>query len=128
MKTAWLALLMPLTLTACGGGPDHIIKDLPSPGGDYHVEVRKCPQAGSLTWSEMTQVSVLKAADSERCHSSLNSLAQFHSVSPDEDLQLEWLRNSQLRAWHPSFNPEFGPMSANYAPGMPITLIYRPAN
>ncbi|MBV7366078.1 hypothetical protein, partial [Streptococcus vulneris] len=49
-KCVPLALLSAVLLTACG--PNKIVADLPSPDGKYHVEVRLCPQPGSLTWTE----------------------------------------------------------------------------
>lgn len=113
-----------ILLTACG--PNKIVLDLPSPGGKYHVEVRKCPQAGALTWTEKTQVSVLEPGVSEACQSAVKSLAQFDAPTPEDQLQLEWLSDTELRAWHPSFNPEYGPQSASSKPGSPIKLIYAP--
>ncbi|MCC4281469.1 hypothetical protein LL325_27065, partial [Pseudomonas aeruginosa] len=35
-------LILSVLLAACG--PDKLISDLPSPNGQYHVEVRKCPE------------------------------------------------------------------------------------
>ncbi|HBN7845303.1 TPA: hypothetical protein L3618_005715, partial [Pseudomonas aeruginosa] len=43
-------LILSVLLAACG--PDKLISDLPSPNGQYHVEVRKCPEKGSITWGE----------------------------------------------------------------------------
>lgn len=118
------ALGASVLLTACG--PNKIIVDLPSPGGQYHVEVRQCSQAGALTRSEKTQVSVLAAGVSEECQSAVKALAQFDSPTPADQLQLEWLSDAELRAWHPSFNPQYGPQSASYKPGAPIKLIFAP--
>ncbi|RBL84796.1 hypothetical protein DDE05_21560 [Streptomyces cavourensis] len=123
-KSLPLLLGVSVLLTACG--PNKIIVDLPSPDGKYHVEVRKCPQAGSLTWTEKTQVSILDRGVSEACQSAVKSLAQFDAPTPEDQLQLEWLSDTELRAWHPSFNPEYGPQSANFKPGTPIKLVYAP--
>ncbi len=126
-----LTLLAPstalLTALLTGCGPNKIIVDLPSPQGQYHVEVRKCPQPGAMTWTEKTQVSVLKSGTSENCQSAVNALAQFGSFSPDDQLQLEWISDVELRAWHPSFDPKFGPASASYKPDNPVKIIFAPA-
>lgn len=116
-----------LTALLAGCGPNKIIVDLSSPQGQYHVEVRKCPQPGSMTWTEQTQVSVLKAGTSENCQSAVNALAQFNSYSPDDQLQLEWLSDTELRAWHPGFDPKFGPASASYKADNPVKIIFAPA-
>ncbi|MFF7397551.1 hypothetical protein ACFZAI_13945 [Achromobacter sp. NPDC008082] len=123
-NTAFLALLAAL-LTGCG--PNKIIVDLPSPQGQYHVEVRKCPQPGSMSSAEQTQVSILKSGISENCQSAVNALAQFQSYSPDEQLQLEWLSEAELRAWHPGFDPKSGPASASYKADNPVKVIFAPA-
>jgi len=109
MKRSIEALfLIPVVLAGCG--PDEVISDLQSPNGSYHVEVRKCPQKGApLERSEMTQVSVLEAGKSERCNSAVNALVQFDSYAEDGQLQLEWISNTELRAWHPHFNADYGP-------------------
>lgn len=123
-NTAFLALSAAL-LTGCG--PNKIIVDLPSPQGQYHVEVRKCPQPGSMSSAEQTQVSILKSGISENCQSAVNALAQFQSYSPDEQLQLEWLSEAELRAWHPGFDPKSGPASASYKANNPVKVIFAPA-
>jgi len=123
-NTALLALSAAL-LTGCG--PNKIIVDLPSPQGQYHVEVRKCPQPGSMSSAEQTQVSILKSGISENCQSAVNALAQFQSYSPDEQLQLEWLSEAELRAWHPGFDPKSGPASASYKADNPVKVIFAPA-
>ncbi len=58
-------LILSVLLAACG--PDKLISDLPSPNGQYHVEVRKCPEKGSITWGEEIQVSLLETGKSEKC-------------------------------------------------------------
>lgn len=123
-NTALLALSAAL-LTGCG--PNKIIVDQPSPQGQYHVEVRKCPQPGSMSSAEQTQVSILKSGISENCQSAVNALAQFQSYSPDEQLQLEWLSEAELRAWHPGFDPKSGPASASYKADNPVKVIFAPA-
>ena len=127
-RIALLALsTAPLIVLLAGCGPNKIIVDLPSPQGQYHVEVRKCPQPGSMTWTEQTQVSVLKSGTSENCQSAVNALAQFKSPWPDDQLQLEWLSDAELRAWHPGFDPKFGPESASYKADNPVKIIFAPA-
>ena len=123
-KCVPLALLSAVLLTACG--PNKIVADLPSPDGKYHVEVRLCPQPGSLTWTEKTQVSVLPKGATEKCQGSLQAVAQFDSYGPQDQLQVEWNSATEVRAWHPQFNPEYGPQSANYKPDNPIKLIFKP--
>lgn len=117
-------LLSCVMLAACS--PNKIIADLPSPSGKYHVEVRKCPQAGAMTRTEQTQVSVLESGTSENCQSAVNALAQFESYAPDDQLQLEWLSDTELRAWHPGFDPKFGPRSASSKHDAPVKLIFTP--
>ncbi len=85
-KSLPLLLGISVLLTACG--PNKIIVDLQSPNGKYHVEVRKCPQSGSLTWTEKAQVSVLESGVSEECQSAVKALAQFDA--PTEPV-LWWL-------------------------------------
>jgi hypothetical protein len=127
-RIALLALaIAPVIALLAGCGPNKIIVDLPSPQGQYHVEVRKCPQSGSMTRTEQTQVSVLKSGTSENCQSAVNALAQFKSLSPDDQLQLEWLSDAELRAWHPGFDPKFGPDSASYKADNPVKIIFAPA-
>jgi hypothetical protein len=57
----------------------------------------------------MTQVSVLEAGKTEPCHSAMNALVQFDGYAADGQLQLEWISDKKLRAWHPNFNADYGP-------------------
>ncbi|MBC9904973.1 hypothetical protein IAG32_12180 [Achromobacter xylosoxidans] len=123
-KSMPLVLLSSILLTACG--PDKIIADLPSPDGKYHVEVRKCPQRGSLTWDEQTQVSVVEAGVSEKCNAFIVALTQFRSYAPDEQLQLEWISDTELRAWHPAFEPKNGAWASTIKQGAPVKVIFAP--
>ena len=79
-------LILSVLLAACG--PDKLISDLPSPNGQYHVEVRKCPEKGSITWGEEIQVSLLETGKSEKCHAVVRSLAQFDLRASADQLQL----------------------------------------
>ena len=54
-------------------------------------------------------------------------MAQFDSYGPQDQLQVEWISATEVRAWHPQFNPEYGPQSANYKPDNPIKLIFAQA-
>ncbi|MGC3182777.1 hypothetical protein ACPTKK_31830, partial [Pseudomonas aeruginosa] len=74
-----------------------------SPIGQYHVEVRKCPVKGSITWGEDIQVSLLETGKSVKCHAVVRSLALFDLRASADHLQLEWLSVTELRACHPSF-------------------------
>lgn len=126
MKKSLLFLLVPTVfLTACG--PDHIIADFPSPDGKYHVEVRKCPQRGSLTRSEKTQVSLLPAGASEPCNAFVAALAQFQSPTPDDQLEIQWVSETEVRAWHPGFETRQAPGAASYHQDSPIKVTYSPA-
>ena len=121
-KSIPLLLLSSVLLAGCG--PDKIIADLPSPSGKYHVEVRKCPQRGSLTWDEQTQVSVLEAGASEKCNAFILALAQFQSYSPDDQLRLEWVSDTELRASHPAFASNAAPVAATSQPNNPVKIIF----
>lgn len=107
-------------------GPNEVVTDIYSPNRQYHVEVRKCPQAGSLVWSEEEQASVLKAGKSSICHSSENTIEQFSVNSPEDQLELEWISDTQLRAWHPEFNPRYGPERFVSGQDDPVKIIFRP--
>lgn len=48
---------------------------------------------------------LLETGKSEKCHSVVQSLAQFDLRASADELQLEWLSDTELRAWHPSFEP-----------------------
>lgn len=115
-----------LLLTAFGGGPDRILVDLPSPDGRHHVEVRECPQGGAFGWSKETQAFVLEAGRTGACRSATNALVQFTVYAPESQLELEWLSNARLRAWHPAFAPSGGPRSAGRMPNSPVEVVFAP--
>lgn len=118
-------LVLSVLLAACG--PDRLISDLPSPNGEYHVEVRKCPEKGSITWGEEIQVSLLETGKSEKCHSVVLSLAQFDlRASSTDELQLEWLSDTELRAWHPSFEPGNQPNGSRLKHDAPVKMVFAP--
>lgn len=73
---------------ADGLRPKKIVLDLPTPGAEYHVEVRKSPQAGDLICTEKAQVSILEPGVSAECQSAVKSLAQFDAPTPEDQLQL----------------------------------------
>ena len=125
IKSSALFALSTALLAGCG--PNKITVDLPSPQGQYHVEVRKCAEPGAMSSTSQTQVSVLKSGVSENCQSAVNALAQFQSYAPDDQLQLEWLSDAELRAWHPGFDPKSGPRSASYKADNPVKVIFAPA-
>lgn len=79
-----------------------------------------------MTWTEQTQVSILESGTSEACQSAVHALAQFGSYAPDDQLQLEWISDTELRAWHPGFDPKFGPRSASFKQNVPVKLIFSP--
>lgn len=120
-----LLIVLCSILTSCG--PNSVISDLPSPTGQYHVEVRKCPQNGApFEWTEKTQVSVLKSGTTENCQSAINALVQFDQYGPDDQLQLEWLADDALRAWHPTFALNNGPATWTATPNTPIKIVFAP--
>lgn len=115
-----------LLLTAFGGGPNRVLVDLPSPDGRHHVEVRECPQGGAFGWSKETQAAVLEAGRAGTCLSSANTLARFTVYAPESQLELEWISNARLRAWHPAFAPSGGPRSASRMPNSPVEVVFAP--
>jgi hypothetical protein len=125
MKSQVTALIF-LSVFAAACGPNKVITNLPSPSGQYHVEIRNCPQNGSLTWTETTQVSVLKSGISEKCQSAINALVQFDGSAPVDQLQIKWMSDTELRAWHPSFNPKYGPSAVTYKHYAPVKVIFSP--
>lgn len=125
MKKNTLGLLfLSVLLAACG--PNKLVSDLPSPSRQYHVEVRQCPQSGAITWSERIQVSILESGLSADCQSAVNALAQFDASVPESQLQLEWVSDTELRAWHPDFNPGYGPAAVTYTHDAPVKVIFSP--
>ncbi|MCV9907545.1 hypothetical protein OIV19_07950 [Brucella sp. HL-2] len=125
---SWITIPIFLSVFAAGCSPNKIIAILPSPSGQYHVEVRKCPQSGSLTRTEKTQVSVLKTGTSEKCQSAINALVQFDGPAPADQLQIKWASNTELTAWHPSFNAKYGPSTATFKHNAPVKVIFLPEN
>ncbi|WP_253206674.1 hypothetical protein [Verticiella alkaliphila] len=121
-----LALSLPLlpVLVACGS--NEIVSSLASPSSQYHVEVRRCQQNGAWFGTQKLQVSVLPQGVSEPCQSAVHALAQFDGFADVDALQLEWLSDTELRAWQPGFDPAYGPSRATYQAGKPVTLTFRP--
>lgn len=113
---------MSVLVTGCG--PNKIIYNLPSPTGQYHVEICECRHNGSLIGERKTQISVLEAGVSEECQSAMNALVQFDGNAPENELQLEWISDTELRAWHPRFNPQYGPASQSYQANAPVKVIF----
>ena len=126
-KTALFLLASSVLLTACG--PDKIVYDLPSPNGKYHAQVRSCPETGSITWGEQLEVSILEVGVGEECHSAVKSLTGFKAGPPGlavEQLQLEWLSDTQFRAWYPGLKPNVEPTGSYTKPNTPVQIIYLP--
>lgn len=117
-----------VALAACKDEVTHA--DTPSPQGDYHVVVQECPQRGSFFWSGDTslQVSVLPAGVSEACNAFMNSLHQFESYAPPEDLELEWTTPTELRAWHPGFSRNSWPNVLRSQATAPVEIRFAPAD
>ncbi|MCV4286919.1 hypothetical protein OH708_03260 [Pseudomonas capsici] len=121
-------ILLSFSLAACG--PNELVSSLPSPDGKHHVEVRRCPESGSITWGEKLQVSVLDAGVSAACQSAVEPWAQFDITTPEPPkldlLQLEWASDTQLRAWYPGFKPVEGPRTWTYKRNTPVKVIFQP--
>lgn len=125
MRRIAALIVFPVMLTGCG--PDQVISDLQSPSGSYHVEVRKCPQKGArLERTEMTQVSVLEAGRTEQCNSMVHALVQFDGYAEDGLLQLEWISDTELRAWHPDFDADYGPFSKSVRDDTLVSVRFAP--
>lgn len=126
-KFALLLLAFSVLLAACG--PDKIVYDLPSPSGKYHAQVRSCPETGSITWGEQLEVNILEAGVSEDCHSDVQSFTGFKARPPGlavEQLQLEWLSDTQFRAWYPGLKPNVEPSGSYTKYNTPVQIIYLP--
>ncbi|MBN6714332.1 hypothetical protein [Pseudomonas capsici] len=127
-KTIPCLILLSFALAACG--PNELVSSLPSPDGKHHVEVRRCPESGSITWGEKLQVSVLDAGVSAACQSAVEPWAQFDITTPEPPkldlLQLEWASDTQLRAWYPGFKPVEGPRTWTYKRNTPVKVIFQP--
>lgn len=114
-----------------------VVRDIPSPNGEYHVEVRQC-RASDAMFGKATkvQVSVLKKGEVEQCRSFKQSLAQFDVYSTNfkgtnNALLLKWISDTELQAWHHSFakreHKDFiGPHTQAYSADKPITFIFSP--
>ncbi len=127
-KTIPCLILLSVALAACG--LNELVSSLPSPDGKHHVEVRRCPESGSITWGEKLQVSVLDAGVSAACQSAVEPWAQFDITTPEPPkldlLQLEWTSDTQLRAWYPGFKPVEGPRTWTYKRNTPVKVIFQP--
>lgn len=53
-------------------------------------------------------------------------MMQFDANESASQLQLEWVSDTELRAWLPGFNPEYGPSIAMYKPNNPIKVVFSP--
>ncbi|MBX8548121.1 hypothetical protein K5D68_00695 [Pseudomonas cichorii] len=126
-KTIPCLLLLSVALAGCG--PNELVSSLPSPDGKHHVEVRRCPESGSMTWGEKLQVSVLDAGVSAACQSAVEAWAQFDIDTPEspkpDQLQLQWASDTELRAWYPGFKPGDGPRSWTYKPNTPVKVSFQ---
>lgn len=119
-----LFIFTSMLMIACTS--NKVLTDLPSLSGKYHVEVRQCQQNGSF-WGTVTfQVSILNKDEIDKCKSSINSLVQFHSFSPIGQLELEWISDEKLRAWHPSFKTHLNWISLGYRKNSPIKVEFIP--
>lgn len=126
-KVALLLLLSSVVLTACG--PDKIVYDIPSPSGKYHAQVRSCSESGSITWGEQLEVNILEAGVSEVCHSQVKSFTGFNASPPGlalDQLQLEWLSDTQFRAWYPGMKPNMAPTGSYKKYNTPVEIIFLP--
>jgi hypothetical protein len=132
--------VLSLFLSACqSSNVNKVVRDLPSPEGHYHVQVLQCRENDVMFGgATQVQVSVLKKGESESCRASLNSINQFSVNTIDfgnqnNALELVWLSENKLRAWHRSFakNPNknfIGPYSSLNRHGSPVNVIFSPAS
>lgn len=107
---------------------DEIIADIASPDRNYHALVQKCPQKGSFSWLGDTNimVSILPSGVFENCNSFVNSWYQFEGYAPYEQLEVEWLSPTELRAWHPAFESASGPTASRSKTSGPIKVTFTP--
>lgn len=63
---------------------------------------------------------------SEKCHSVVQSLAQFDLRASADQLQLEWLSDTELRAWHPSFEPGNQADGSRLKRDAPVKMVFAP--
>ncbi|MDM1763374.1 MULTISPECIES: hypothetical protein [unclassified Acinetobacter] len=116
--------LSAILMTACTH--NKLLLVLPSPDKTYRIEVLQCQQNGSFWGTAKLQIAV-PSEGSSKCQSSVNTYIKFYSEMPLSDLQLEWISDTEILAWHPSFNPKFGPYSATLGgPNDPIKISFKP--
>jgi len=59
------------------------------------------------------------------CHSSVGTIIRFRVPYPEDKLELEWASNTLLKAWHPNFNPTYGPESrSGSGADDPVKVLY----
>lgn len=103
-------VVLPFVLGSCGFNTNKVVTDSYSPDGRYHVEVRECNAAGSLVASDTERwANVMEAGKTGDCQSSVGTIIQFKVPYPEDKLELEWASNTLLKAWHPNFDPTYGP-------------------
>lgn len=69
---------------------------------------------------------LLETGKSEKCHSVVQSLAQFDLRASADELQLEWLSDTELRAWHPSFEPGNQADGSRLKHDAPVKMVFAP--
>lgn len=69
---------------------------------------------------------LLETGKSEKCHSVVQSLAQFDLRASADELQLEWLSDTELRAWHPSFEPGNQADGSRLKRDAPVKMVFAP--
>ncbi|WP_407315364.1 hypothetical protein [Pseudomonas sp. nanlin1] len=126
-KATVILLASSVLLAACG--PDKIVYDVPSPNGKYHAQVRSCPENGSITWGEQLEINILATGVGEDCHSAVKSFTGFTVRAPGltvQQLQLEWLSDTQFRAWYPGLKPNVAPSGSYIKYDTPVQILYLP--
>ncbi|MDM1758080.1 MULTISPECIES: hypothetical protein [unclassified Acinetobacter] len=117
-------VLSAILMTACTH--NKLLLELPSPNKTYRIEVLQCQENGSFWGTEKLQIAVPSKGTS-KCQSAVDTYIVFSSGMPLSDLQLEWISDTEIRAWHPSFNPKFGPYAATLGgPNDPIKISFKP--
>ncbi|AOA57909.1 hypothetical protein [Acinetobacter larvae] len=116
-----------VVLSAChSNSVNRLVYNLESPQGAYHVEVRQCRENDAMFGpATKLQVSLLRTGESENCRATIKALSQFNVNQIDQQLQLQWLSESELRAWHPSFKAN-GPREQFYIQNPHVRIVFTP--
>ena len=113
-----------LALTSCGC-TDNFVGDVFSPDHKLKAELRQC--GCETTTGRYTQVTVLRAEQSEKCSSVATGIAGFKAPFDHSDLEIKWTANDTLESSHPDFPPGKFPFTqwSNVRPQDPdVKLVF----